>query len=365
MKQVRCLVDDFDVTTCGVGPQPHPDVEHLELGVDFIHRRGRIGNLFDSFAREIEWFSWSLRQTPLFLETRDLLGRRRFDAVLANDVDAVGVACLLFGGERVHADLHEFFPDMGYDESKLGQRQQRYWTWMTRTVVSRAASSTTVSTTIAERYHDYGVFPGVVTNSTHLRELSARPVDGTIRIVHSGNPFHERSLGEIMRAVAASPIDVSFDLYLTFAPAKERAEFLELAGELGERITVHDPVPQSVLIETLNEYDLGIHILQPVSANNTMALPNKFFDYVQARLGIIVGPSIEMERIVREHGLGVVADGFDEGAIQRVIDGLAADAVDAFKRAADHAADELSAERQTATWVEAVGAIVGKRRLAP
>ena len=362
MKQVRRFVAEYDVTTCSPGPRPHAEVEHLEIRSDYAPSRNLADRVRDTVAREVEAFRTVYFRSPVVLQARDLLRTPRFDAIIANDAEAVGVVCRLFGGERVHADLHEFFPDMGFEDSRLGRRQQRYWAWMTRELVSQAASSTTVGGEIAQRYHDYGVFPGVVTNSTHLRDLPVRPTGKTVRLVHSGNPFHERSLGEIMRAVAASPADVSFDLYLTAAPAKERAEFVALADSLGDRITVHDPVPQSVLIETLNEYDLGIHILQPVSANNRMALPNKFFDYVQARLGVMIGPSVEMVRIVRDHELGVVTDSFDEGAIRRAIDALTPEAVDAYKRAADIAAEPLSAERQVEVWADAVADLVSRAR---
>ena len=365
MKQVRRFVGEYDVTTCSPGPQPHPEVTHLQLRDDYVPQRSFRARVKDAIARETEAFDAVYFTSPGVLQTRELLQGKRFDAVIANDAETVGVACRLFGGDRVHADLHEFFPDMGFEDSRLGRRQQRYWQWMTRKLVSQAASSTTVGGEIAGRYHEYGVFPGVVTNSTHWRDLPVRPTGTTVRLVHSGNPFHERSLGEIMRAVAASDADVSFDLYLTLAPVKERAEFVALAESLGDRITVHDPVPQSELIETLNEYDLGIHILQPVSANNIMALPNKFFDYVQARLGIVIGPSVEMARIVREHDLGVVTDSFDESAIGAAIDALTPERVAEYKQAADAASEPLSAERQVETWADAVRAIVAKGQDAP
>lgn len=359
-KQVRRFVEEYAVTTCSPGPSPHADVEHIEMtGAEPTHR-SLFTRVVDELARRTERFERLYFITDAAQNVTQLLGGREFDAVIANDAETVGIACRLFGAERVHADLHEFFPDMGFDDTRLGQRQRRYWTWMTRELVSKAASSTTVAAGIAQRYHEYGVFPGVVTNSTHLRDLPARPLDGPIRIVHSGNPFHERSLGEIMRAVATSPVDVRFDLYLTPEPAKQRAEFVALAAELGDRITVHDPVPQSVLIETLNWHDIGIHVLQPVSTNNTMALPNKFFDFVQARLGIIIGPSPEMQRLLEQHGLGVVADGFDQQAIQQAIDSLTPEKVMGFKQASDAAADALSAEKQVETWADAVAAIVTK-----
>ena len=360
IKQVRRFVDEYDVTTCSPGPSPHPGVTHVEIRGDLPPKRDIVTRIRDEFALRTEGFRRMYFQTPGVLETIHLLEGRRFDAVIANDAETVGVACRLFGADRVHADLHEFFPDMGFDDTRLGRRHQRYWSWMTKQLVSQAHSSTTVGGEIAKRYHEYGIHPGVVTNSTHLRDLPYRPVGSSIRLVHSGNPFHERSLGEIMRAVAASPVEVTFDLYLTWQPEKMRSEFVALAEELGPRITVHDPVPQSVLIETLNQYDLGIHILQPVSTNNVMALPNKFFDYVQARLGIIVGPSIEMARIVREHDLGVVTEGFDEASIAATIDALTPERVDEFKQAAMRAADPLSAERQVEVWARAVEEIVAR-----
>ncbi len=83
---------------------------------------------------------------------------------------------------------------------------------------------------------------------------------------------------------------------------------------------------------------------------------------MQARLGIIIGPSPEMQRIVEDHGLGVVAEGFDEAAIARAIDSLTPQSVMAFKQAADRAADQLSAERQVETWADAVDAIVKRRQ---
>lgn len=360
-KQVRRFVGEYAVTTCSPGASPHPDVEHVEMSGASPVRRSPAVRLIDEIARRTERFRRLYFLTDGVQNVAQLLGGRSFDAVIANDAETVGIACALFGAGRVHADLHEFFPDMGFDDTALGRRQRRYSTWMIREQVSQAASSTTVAEGIAQRYHEYGVFPGVVTNSTHPRDLPARPVDGPIRIVHSGNPFHERSLAEIMRAVAASPADVRFDLYLTREPADRRAEFVALAGELGERIAVHDPVPQSSLIETLNRHDIGIHILQPVSTNNTMALPNKFFDFVQARLGIVIGPSPEMKRILDEYGLGIVTEGFDQSAIQRAIDSLTPQNVARFKQASDAAAGALSAERQVETWAEAVGAIVRRR----
>ena len=358
MKQVRRMLPDYDVTTCGPGPRPHPDVTHVELDPETLRPRGRIGNLLDDIAREREWFAWSYRHIELVRQTRERLRGRSFDAAIANDAATIGVANRLVGAGRVHADLHEFFPGLPAPDTESGRRQVRYWSWLTSAHAAKARSSTTVGWEIAKRYREFGLAPGVVTNAPHHRTLDVTPTGRPIRVVHSGNPFRERGLAEIMRAVAAVSDEMTLDLYLTHNITADRAYLVELATELGPRITIHEPVSQSVLVETLNQYDVGIHVLPPTSENNALALPNKFFDFVQARLGIVVGPSAEMARIVRERGLGVVTESFDESSILAALDALTPEQVDGFKAASAAAALELSAESQVEVWADAVRTII-------
>lgn len=362
IKQVRRLADEYDLTTCSPGPAPDPRVTHIEIDAHDTHPRGRWGDLFDDIAREREWFGWIYRQVPLVQQARKRLRGRSFDAVIANDAETLGVAIDLFGADRVHADLHEFYPGLPVDDSKLGVRQRRYWIWLIRRFASKVASSTTVAAEIARRYEEYGVRDTrVVTNATPFRDYETTPTGSTIRLVHSGNPFKERGLADLMRAVADSTADLTLDLYLTYNPPTDRAELQTLAENLGQRITIHEPVSQDVLIDTLHSYDVGIHVLPPTSENNALALPNKFFDFVQARLGIIVGPSIEMARIVRENALGVVTNDFDEASIRGALDALTPQQVDDFKAAAQQHAHELSAESQVETWADALSALATSR----
>lgn len=358
MKQVRLLAPQYEVTTCGPGPQPHPDVVHVELDAETVRPRGRVGHLLDDIAREREWFSWTYRHGELVQQTAERLEGRSFDAAIANDAGTVGVANRIVGARRVHADLHEFFPGLPVADNASGRRQVRYWKWLTRVHAAKARSSTTVGWEIAKRYQEFGLNPGVVTNAPPYRELDVAPTSRPIRIVHSGNPFRERGLAEIMRAVAAVPAEMTLDLYLTHNGTADRAYLVDLAESLGQRVSIHEPVSQAVLVETLHQYDVGIHVLPPTSENNALALPNKFFDFVQARLAVVVGPSAEMARLVRERGLGVVTGSFEESAIVDALDSLTVEQVDAFKSASDAAAVELAAEAQVAVWDEAIRSIV-------
>ncbi|MET0304414.1 MAG: glycosyltransferase family 1 protein, partial [Microbacteriaceae bacterium] len=120
------------------------------------------------------------------------------------------------------------------------------------------------------------------------------------------------------------------------------------------RLTLHDPVPYARLSATLNAHDVGIHLLPPVNFNNAMALPNKLFDYVQARLGVLIGPSPAMAEYVERYGFGRVAADFTVEALAREIEALSIASVVRYKAASDAAARELSSEAQVAFWDAAI-----------
>jgi hypothetical protein len=299
-------------------------------------------------------YEWTYRRIPYVREAGRLLRGRRFDIALANDVDTVALAIRAAGASRVHADLHEFFPGIHDNSTALGRRQTSYLTWLVRRYASRAASATTVSRGIAEAYRRYGLTCEVVTNATPRAALSPTAVHAPIRLVHSGNAQPSRQLELTMRAVAASSTDVTLDLYLMPNDVLYLATLKEIAEQLGPRIRMRDPLPHAELVSALNAYDVGVHVLPPTSFNNANALPNKFFDYVQSRLGLVIGPSPEMARVLEEYGFGAVAADFTVEAIRTVIDGLTPDRVAEWKRRSDAAAEPLSADHQIEVWLRAI-----------
>lgn len=157
-----------------------------------------------------------------------------------------------------------------------------------------------------------------------------------------------------MEAVALSDADVTLDLYLTGAGSPYMRSLEQLAERLGNRVTVHPPVSQAELVPMLNSYDVGIHVLPRTNTNNALALPNKFFDYVQARLAMVIGPTADMKRLLNRYELGVVAEGYDVPQVVDALNSLTVDRVTEWKRNAVVAAPENCAEAQQAVWEAAV-----------
>jgi len=360
LKQVRLFAGRYDVTTCGFGPAPTGDglerVRHVEIPAEHASLA------LDGRLVTLRAYPLVERRTPAVVgATRALadagLARGAFDVVLANDVEAVPLALRLRPRRGVHADLHELTTRLHEEDAAWMRRIAPYERWLCRRHVRRARSVTTVSAGLARGYaDDAGLDATVVVNATPFSEREPGPVGRPLRLVHSGAGLANRHLEILLEAVALTSADVTLDLFLTPNDPAYLARLRALAAEV-PGVTLHDPVPYADLVGTLARHDVGVFVLPPVNASYARALPNKLFDFVQARLGVVVSPNAEMAGLVREHGLGEVTAGYDARDLADVLDRITADDVRRWKAASHAAARALSAEEQTDGWVRAVDAI--------
>lgn len=280
--------------------------------------------------------------------------------VLANDVDTVPLALSLRPRLGVHADIHEYAPLL-HSENRAWMRWiAPYFRWLCRKYVSRATSWTTVSGGLAKRYKsDFGFEPLVATNAAPEWPGFPTPTATPLRLVHSGAGLTNRALEVMIQAVALAKNDFNLDLYLTANHPAYIVELRRLAAEI-DGVTVHDPVPYRELPAILNTFDVGVFVLPPVNFSYEWALPNKLYDFIQARLAIVVGPSPEMESIVRDHNLGLVTKDFSAQALADALDSLTPESVDAYKRSAHAAASELTAASGIQVWDDAITALAAE-----
>lgn len=131
-----------------------------------------------------------------------------------------------------------------------------------------------------------------------------------------------------------------------------------------DRIAFPAPVPPEALPATLNGYDVGIFWIPPFNTNARLTLPNKIFDYVQARLAVAVGPTAEMVSVIERYGIGVSSDSNSVPDIVKTLSALTAGAIMAFKAASDRAAHDLSFEHEKETIHEILNSIASPDRSA-
>lgn len=358
LKQVRFLKDSHDVTTAGFGPSPFADVPHIEIPQIAPQRWGLFGRLLSAGLLVLHWYRPLTLLNALDHATARLFNRGDWDIVIAHDLKALEASLKLAPVHGVVLDLHEYAPRQEEHSFLWRLLIAPYHRWMCRVKVPQAAAVVTVSQGIADEYKRvFGFDSTLVVNATPYHDLKPGPVGTPLRLVHSGGIAVQRRLDIMIQGVRESTADVTLDLYLVGGETPLMEQLKSLAGD-DPRIRFCEPVPYDELIHTLNDYDIGLSIFPPTTFNLAWCLPNKFFDFVQARLGEIVGPSPEMARFVEEYGIGLVLPDFEPSSLAAALESLTVERVTEWKAASASHADALSSESQAGIWDELVARVL-------
>jgi hypothetical protein len=113
------------------------------------------------------------------------------------------------------------------------------------------------------------------------------------------------------------------------------------------RVNFVEPVPTIDIVREISRYDLGVHLIPPLSRNNEFALPNKFFEFIQANLAIVIGPSVEMSRIVEDFSLGMVSKSFQISEVAKALNLLNRAQIETFRRNSNQASKNFCWERES------------------
>lgn len=364
LKQVRHLRRSHDVTTAGFGPAPFADVPHVQLQNLPPQRWGLLGRLLSIGMLLLHWYSPLARISALDRMASRLLRDGSWDIIIAHDLKTLEAALDMRPYHGVVLDLHEYAPRQEEHSFIWRWLIAPYHRWLCRVKAPRAAAVVTVSEGIVDEYRRvFGLEATLVVNATPYYELAPVPVSVPLRLVHSGGVAPQRRLDIMIKGVRESSADVTLDLFLVGGDSALMAKLKALASD-DPRIRFRDPVPYSDLVGTLNGYDLGLSIFPPTTFNLAWCLPNKFFDFIQARLGVIVGPSPEMARFVGEYGIGQVLPDFEPASLAAALESLTPERVQAWKAASAASASTLSSESQGAIWEGLIGRMLASRSVS-
>jgi hypothetical protein len=348
LKQIELFQARYAITTCGQGPAPDGVAQHFEIPSD---SRGWVDDRLAVATRQYTRAYWNIEAVAA---AHAMLPIGTFDGVIANDLNTVPLALALRPRRGVHADLHEFAPREKENDLKWRLFVAPFLRWICRRFLPLVSSATTVAPGIAAQYEaDYGVAFGVVTNAAPYAELTPHPVGDPIRLIHSAAGQRYRRLEMFIEAMRDAPANIELDMIVVPHEPDYVAELKALGADV-PGLRFRDPVPYQELVNTVAEYDVALAFLPPTNFNLAHALPNKFFEAVQARVGLLIGPSPEMKTLLDHYGFGTCTPDFTLQSLTSAIHNLDKRTIDGWKAAADRAAKELSSEHQNRRWLEAV-----------
>jgi hypothetical protein len=322
-RQISILRNHVTITAAGFSSPVLPGVSWWPVDGkprSLIHR---ITGLLLLMMRAYPSYYRRTPQASSLLREWRKVGSPRFDIVVANDIDTLPVALDIAGKAPVFFDAHEYYP--GESSGLLWRLAVApYRDWQCRTYLKRAAGMSTVGQLIAAEFSKrFSVLPIAVYNAPCFHDLHPQPVDRQcIRLVHHGISSPQRRIENLIHMMGHLDGRFTLDLFLVAGNhvARDYLTVLKrLAVPFGSRIRFNSPVAVEQIAPTLNRFDIGLAYVYPSHANYSLCLPNKFFEYVQARLALVTGPSPEMASLVQRHHLGEVSDDFSPQAIARAL----------------------------------------------
>ncbi len=240
---------------------------------------------------------------------------RKVDVLAANDLDTLPANYLIsrIRRKKLIYDSHEYFTEVpelvGRDFVK------NTWTRIEKWILPKIEYSYTVCESIAKIYGEkYGIDMHVVRNfPLYIKDLPKPVVE--IRqanekiIIYQGSLNLARGLElaiHAMKFITNAKLVIIGDGDIT-----DDLRRIADKPELHDKVIFFERMPYEELITYTVQADLGISLEEKMGLNYYYALPNKLFDYIQARVPVLVSDFPEMARIVNDYGIGMTADTSD------------------------------------------------------
>jgi len=342
-KQVEALKNDYEIHTAaksGIEGIKHFDI-HYSLHFSIARKLKR---LFYYLTKNYEKIYWDNSK-------KQFLNKNNFDSydlIIANDISALPLAfAIKQKNTKIYFDAHEYHPREFEDDLQWRLLHKGVVNYMCKKYIPIVDIFTTVGENIAKEYEKYiGVKPIVIRNATKFQDLKIiNTTEYPIKFIHHGAAIPSRKL-ELMIDVFKDLQKEKYHLYFMLVGDEKYINKLKEYAKNTQNISFIDAVQQERIPEKLNVFDMGIYILRPSNFNNLNALPNKIFDFIQARLGVIITPNPEMKNLVEKYKLGKVSSDYTPESMKKLIKIISLEEINEFKQNSNNIATELSAENE-------------------
>jgi glycosyltransferase involved in cell wall biosynthesis len=274
------------------------------------------------------------RKSPLFYAEYNLrlfffLLFSNADILLSNDLDTLPANWLTSVLRRlplVH-DCHEYF--RGVPELNNRPGTTRIWKLLEDFIFPKLKTVYAVNASVARLYQsEYGIDVKVIRNLPFRKgqvipktkkELGI-PEDHMI-ILYQGAVNVDRGLDEAIEAMVYLKTKAVL-LIIGIGDVFQRLNEIVRARNLTEKVIFTGQIP----LEELSSYtiigDIGLSIEKDVSLNYHYCLPNKFLDYIQANIPVLISPLIEMKTIAEKYNIGEMITSHDPQKLAEKMDSM-------------------------------------------
>lgn len=244
-------------------------------------------------------------------------------------------------------NMHEYYP-LEFEDNTIWMKDVKpVYDRLIKNYFSKANAYFVVCNTIIKKYESEFGFRNQILVRNAKPYYNIEPSfnrEKEIRMIHHGVCNRSRRLELTIDCMKYLPEHYSLDLLLV----KDEQYYPELVqyARHEKRIRFIPTVPTEEIIPLINAYDLGLFLLPPLNFNYLNALPNKLFEFIQARLAIVVSPNPEMKTLVEDHKMGIVSKDYSAAEFARAILSLSSDDINTLKQNTHKAAAVINDEEE-------------------
>ncbi|MCW3078455.1 MAG: hypothetical protein JWO32_3064 [Bacteroidetes bacterium] len=311
----------------------------IRLPISFFYKYIKQKQFYKPFYFEQQYWT---KARKIDLEN---LKNRSFDLIVSHGVDTLPLAVKLADKKiPVIFNAHEYYPLEFEQDKKWLETEGAKASFLLERYLPKCKHMFCVSNLIQEKFLEtIKIDSTVITNAPNFYEQEPKAVNPQkIKIIHHGIALKERNIENMATLINFLDERYELNFMLTIAD-KAYYEKLKIDFKHIKHINFLEAVPLTQLCTFLNQFDIGYYILPPVNFNTTNALPNKLFEYVQARLCLAFGPSPEMKMVIEKYNLGFVAQDYSPKSMAEKITKLSIADINNFKNNTHKYAQELSA----------------------
>ena len=301
----------------------------------------RFGNAFKNLS--IYFNNKSYRFESLY----NIQFKKNYNLIVVEDLYLLPFALSVCDKAKILFDAREYYPRQHEDSLIFRFINKPIVLMICKKYLDKCDYLLTVSNGLQAAYlADFGVNMTVLRSVPNYKEMTIKKTSkDIIRMVHHGVANKNRNLENMIKIV--QNLDQRFTLDFYLVGNLSHVEKLKKAAAGCERINFLEPVSYEGIIPMLNNYDIGFYYLEPNGFNVTYCLPNKFFEFIQARLAIFVGPSPDMSELVNEFDCGFVCDEFSIVSAVNTLKRLNSDQIDRARVNSDKASRVLCYEKES------------------
>ena len=239
----------------------------------------------------------------------------KVNLLVSNDLDTLIANFLVSKVKRVKLvyDTHEYFTEV--PELVENPTKQKIWESVERWIFPKLKNVYTVNESIAQIYRDkYNVAVHVVRNVAPTfspAEIKNRaqldlPMDKFIIILQGSGINKKRGAEEAVESMKW--IEGSLLVIIGGGDVLESLKQQVELNSIGHKVRFLPKMPYAEMMQYTCNADLGLAIDHTDVLNHKLALPNKFFDYIQAQIPILATDLTEVRALIDHYDIGFILE---------------------------------------------------------